>query len=68
MSSTSTRDETRWRVEPADVWAGELGWRIVDETHKVVATCSHKDDAVEIAHSHNRRLKAREDWLYARSA
>jgi hypothetical protein len=59
--------QTAWRVEEADVWAGENWWRIVDDTHRVVATCNHRAEADEIVHHHNARLKRREDWLYAKS-
>ncbi len=62
------RIDTPWRVEPADIWAGENWWRVVDDTHLVIATCNHKEDADEITHSHNRQFRAREDWLYAKSA
>lgn len=61
--STSIKHVTRWRVAQTDPWAGERGWRIVDEMHRVIATCSHQDDADEIVHHHNARLKAKGEWL-----
>ena len=63
MNYTTQNRYLPWHVLPRQ----DGKFPVVNNFHKIVCICYTEDDANHIVREHNKTVKAREDWLFARN-